>query len=64
MHQVYGKQFVKLMMLIRDRYIPAVHSAVDEETSASFNRLRDTVNKFFIENKFNEPKGRVILGYW
>lgn len=64
MHQVYGKQFVKLMMVIRDKYIPAVHSAVDEETSAPFNRLRDTVNKFFTENKFNEPKGRVILGYW
>lgn len=64
MHQIYGRQFVKLMMVIRDKYIPAVHSAVDEETSASFNRLRDTVNKFFTENKFNEPKGRVILGYW
>ncbi|XP_070501368.1 mRNA export factor Gle1 isoform X2 [Chironomus tepperi] len=64
LHQVYGRQFVKLMMLIRDKYIPAVHSAVDEETSASFNRLRDTINKFFTENKFIEPNGRVVLGYW
>ena len=64
LHQVYGKQFIKLMMLFRDKYIPAVHSAVDEETSASFNRLRDSVNKFFAENRFEEPKSRVILGYW
>lgn len=64
MLQVYGNQFVKIMMVLRDNYLPAVHSDIDEETSASFNRLRDSVMKFFSENKFAEPKGRLAAGYW
>lgn len=64
LHQIYGRQFVKLMMTIRDFYLPAVHNNVDEETGASFNRLRDMIAKFFTENKFEEPKGKLMPGYW
>lgn len=62
--RVYGKQFYKLMILIRDKYLPVVHMSIDEETSASFNRLKDTVMTFFAENKFPEPQGYLISGYW
>lgn len=64
LHQAYGQQFVKLMEFLRDNYIPAVQSSVDEETSAPFNRLRDTMMKFFTEKRFADPKGRLIPGYW
>ena len=64
LHEMYGKQFIKLMLMIRDKYIPIVQSSIDEETTASFNRLKETVNKYFTEKKFNEPKGRVVLGFW
>lgn len=64
LHQAYGKQFVKLMFFLKDRYIPAVQSSVDEETSAPFNRLRETVMKFFTESRFAEPKGKLTPGYW
>lgn len=64
LHQVYGRQFVKMMIMLRDKYIPAVQASIDEETSASFKRLRDAISKFFAESKFTEPKGRVIYGYW
>lgn len=64
LYQTFGKQFIKLMMTIRDYYLPAVQSSIDEETSALFIRLRDTVAKFFNENKFEEPRGKLVPGYW
>lgn len=64
LHQIYGRQFVKMMFMIRDAYIPTVHSTVDEETSGSFSRLKEIVNSFFTAKKFSEPKGRVAPGYW
>lgn len=64
LHQAYGKQFIKVMLFLRDKYIPAVQSSVDEETSAPFNRLRETLMKFFTENRFAEPKGKLTPGYW
>jgi hypothetical protein len=64
LHQSFGSQFIKIMLFLRDKYIPAVQSSVDEETSASFNRLRDTVMKFFAESRFAEPRGKLSPGYW
>lgn len=64
LYQTFGKQFIKLMMTFRDYYLPAVQSSIDEETSALFTRLRDTIAKFFNENKFEEPQGKLVPGYW
>lgn len=64
LHQAFGKQFIKIMLFLKDKYIPAVQQSVDDETSAPFNRLRDSVMKFFGEGKFVEPKGNLMVGYW
>ncbi|KAG5678538.1 hypothetical protein PVAND_008205 [Polypedilum vanderplanki] len=64
LHKVYGKQFIKMMILIRDKYIPSVHSSIDEENIASFNRLRETVTSFFNNKAFTPPEGFLTFGYW
>lgn len=64
MHLTYGRQFVKLMMGLRDHYLPSL-GAVDEGMAAAYNRLRQiTVAKFFQENRFAPPKGKLIPRYW
>ena len=64
MHMTYGKQFVKLMILLKDQYLPSLRS-VDIESQAAYQRLRDiTIAKFFQENRFPPPKGKLMAGYW
>lgn len=64
LHQTYGKQFVKMMIALRDLYLPSLRS-VDEGMQAAYNRLRQiTVANFFKENRFEPPKGKLASRYW
>lgn len=64
LHLTYGKQFVKLMLALRDLYLPNMRE-VDEGMKAAYDRLRQiTIAKFFQENRFSQPKGKLTARYW
>lgn len=64
MHLTYGKQFAKLMMVLRDQFLPSLR-AVDEGMQAAYDRLRQiTIARFFQENCFQPPKGKLNHGFW
>lgn len=60
----YGKQFVKLMVVLRDGYLTAVEQSVDESMRAAFDRLRIRVEKFFTECRFEQPRGLLPTNFW
>lgn len=65
LHATFGKQFVKVMMSIRDQYIPSVSRKIDESSIATFNRLNtDRIPSFFQQNRFADPKGKLSANYW
>lgn len=65
LHLTFGKQFVKLMLVLRDVYLPAVEPTVDESMRAAFNRLRNiTLAKFFKDNRFEQPKAKMNANFW
>lgn len=65
LHGQYKTQFVKLMIVMRDHYLPSVERKVDEGMKAAFDRLRDiTVAKFFSKKQFSQPRGRLPDKYW
>lgn len=64
MHQTFGRQFEKLMFVLREQYMPVVGNSVDEKMKAAFDRLRETIAKFCKENRFATPKAKLNANYW
>lgn len=64
LHAAYGQQFTKLIMTIRDRYLPLVESNVDDVMRAAIGRLRTAITKFFTDNRFVQPSGKLMPNYW
>lgn len=65
MHMTYGRQFVKLVMIVRDVYLPSVEGNVDENMKGAFDRLKNiTIAKFFKESKFPQPKKKLNANFW
>lgn len=65
LHAAYGKQFVKMMFVLRDRYLPAVSTKIDDDTKPVIDRLRnERVKTFFEENRFPDPTGKLVVNYW
>lgn len=65
LHLTYGRQFTKLMLVLRDQYLPSIESRVDESMRGAFDRFRNvTIAKFFSENRFAQPKGKLTANFW
>lgn len=65
LHSAYNKQFVKLILVLRDQYLPVVNQMLDEDTKAAFERLRnERIGKFFSENRFETPRGKLAANFW
>lgn len=65
LHQIYGREFTKLVIILRDQYLPLVERKVDDKMKGAFDRLRGlTIGKFFTENRFLQPRGSLIPNYW
>lgn len=65
LYKTHGKQFIKLLMILRNAYLPMVERNIDETMKGAFDRLRDiTLAKFFSENRLEEPKGKLPANYW
>lgn len=65
MHMTYGGQFVKLVIMVRDAYLPSVERNVDESMKGAFDRLKDiTIAKFFRDSRFLQPKKKLNANFW
>lgn len=65
LHVSYGRQFVKVIMIVRDIYLPSVERNVDEKMKGAFDRLRDiTIANFFRESRFPQPKNKLSANFW
>lgn len=65
LHASYGPQFVKVVMMVRDFYLPSVERNVDEIMKGAFDRLRDiTIANFFRESRFPQPKNKLNANFW
>jgi nucleoporin GLE1 len=65
MHMTYGRQFVKMVMIVRDFYLPSVQNNVDESMKGAFDRLKDiTIAKFFKDSRFPQPKKKLNANFW
>lgn len=64
LHQCYGKQFVKLMFVLRDLYLPQLESMTDSQSRAAFDRLKNIIFSFFPAQKIADPKGKLVQNYW
>jgi nucleoporin GLE1 len=65
MHMTFGRQFVKVVMIVRDVYLPSVERNVDASMKGAFDRLRDiTIAKFFRESQFPTPKKKLNANFW
>lgn len=65
LHMTYGKQFIKLIKILNNSYLPSLSQKIDEKMRGSYDRLSNmTLNNFAREQRFPEPKGKLPSNYW
>lgn len=64
MHATFGKQFAKLMLILRDLYLPSIGGDIDIDMKGSHDRLKACIDKFFAESRFQQPKGKLTQNFW
>lgn len=60
----YGRQFVKLVKIMFNGYLPNVLAVADKDTRGYCSQLQTTIETFMRNSRFDEPKGKLPLNYW
>lgn len=64
MISTFGKQFAKIMIIFKESYMPSIEGNNDDDMKGAIGRLRNTINKYFTENRFLQPKGKLSPNFW